>query len=249
MRPRCPTPTPLSWPRGSSPPRGARTEERQPVQRLGHDELEAMRLGLALVYRGHNLVRQRPESIVSSGLRLWDKGTIQSEFVSLRECPGCRRTCVLRASAELEDERGLASIMRLWYVRCRRQTDQLATSRALPSEGKGRALMEVNARAYLGACQAGLGLAAVRRFLGALDLHVPSKACWNRMGKEVKAAMIDVGTASERQALLLERRLACGERWRARLLRARWLGSLDHGSTQSEREWLSVPGKSRISPR
>ena len=183
-------------------------EERRPVQRLGFDEKEAMRLGLALVYRGHNLVQQRPEEVVGTGLRLWDMQQLQSEFISNRLCSGCGQRGVLRASAMLEERRGLASLVRCWCVQCRRVTDEFATSRALPSEGKGRALMEVNARAYLGASQAGMGLASVQRFLGALDLHTPSKRCWHRVGKDVKAAMIEVGNASERRALLLERRLA-----------------------------------------
>ena len=89
-------------------------------------------------------------------------------------------------------------------------TSEWLTTRKLPKKGqeRGRALMELNARAYLGAANAGVGHDATRRYLGALDLHVPSKSCWYRIGRNVKDAMIEVGNASERKALLLERRLA-----------------------------------------
>ena len=183
-------------------------EERKPLSRFGFDLSEGLRLKSALIYKGHNLVRRRPEETAATGLRLYSMDMLQAQLISKRPCSACGRRGVLVASAMLEEHRGLGSTIRCWCTHCRKVTDEFNTSRTLPTSGKGRALMEVNARAYLGACQAGVGHAAALRLLGSLDLHTPSKACWSRVGKEVKAAMIQVGNASERSALLLERRLA-----------------------------------------
>ena len=183
-------------------------EERNKVARLGFDRDESVRLGhlIRTQHHGH-LVLKRPEETAGTGMRLVEMGVL-SKLISQQPCMECRHKGTLVPSAMLEEWHGLSSKVRCWCTRCRKVTDEFQTSRALPASGKGRALMEVNSRAYLGATNAGLGYAGATRMLGALDLHVPSKRCWYRMGTEVKAAMIAVGTASERKALLEERRLS-----------------------------------------
>ena len=111
-------------------------------------------------------------------------------------------------AARFEEQHGLASNLGIWCTHCREVTGELPTSRELPDASRRSKPMLANARAALGAANAGMGRSSINRFVACMDLPTIDQRCYTTADRLVRAACITAGEASQRRALLDEQLLS-----------------------------------------
>ncbi|KAL1519053.1 hypothetical protein AB1Y20_003321 [Prymnesium parvum] len=156
----------------------------------------------------------REEAVQSiSGNRICSMDSFVTVILPCIRCPSCLTVGVLVARAQDEISLGVAGIVELHCLKCRRGTlswDQSKGARRLMStSGKpqpGPTTRDLNIRAVIGSMQVGLGQGQLEKLFGILDLPSLNKDtfehCYTR---HVRQAVEDSCKESLRQALEQER--------------------------------------------